>query len=216
MEKPLAAKNRIHRSWYRAFVDGVFFRNPVLAGGLGLYLVLAGSRSLASAGVLSVLTFARMVPICWLGSIVGRRVAAWLRLPLAFLCTAALYLPLSLLAAWLFPQVVQDWGLCGVLAAANSMILRRASRNAPEKAPMAALADGAGSALGFAAVLLLVSAVWEVLAQLEASGGGAFSQAPVMVGLLVVAFLAALRQYAWNSARRQRQSRQEKERRELL
>lgn len=81
---------------------------------------------------------------------------------------------------------------------------------------MAALADGAGSALGFAAVLLLVSAVWEVLAQLEASGGGAFSQAPVMVGLLVVAFLAALRQYAWNSARRQRQSRQEKERRELL
>ena len=157
-----------------------------------------------------------MVPICWLGSIVGRRVAAWLRLPLAFLCTAALYLPLSLLAAWLFPQVVQDWGLCGVLAAANSMILRRASRNAPEKAPMAALADGAGSALGFAAVLLLVSAVWEVLAQLEASGGGAFSQAPVMVGLLVVAFLAALRQYAWNSARRQRQSRQEKERRELL
>ena len=216
MEKPLAAKNRIHRSWYRAFVDGVFFRNPVLAGGLGLYLVLAGSRSLASAGVLSVLTFALMVPICWLGSIVGRRVAAWLRLPLALLCTAALYLPLSLLAAWLFPQVVQDWGLCGVLAAANSMILRRTSRNAPEKAPMAALADGAGSALGFAAVLLLVSAVWEVLAQLEASGGGASSQAPVMVGLLVVAFLAALRQYAWNSARRQRQSRQEKERRELL
>lgn len=190
----------------RAFISGIFSQNPVLTGGAGLYMVLSGSTSLTSSWFLFVLVTALTVPVCVLCWLAGRRIAVWLRLPLAFLLTAAIYLPLYTHMRQLYPQSMQELGLCGILAAADSLILMRAF--VPEKRPLSmVLAEALGGTAGFAVVLFAVSGIWNILEGVEKATAGSFSYARIAVGLIAVAILAALWQYGVN--RRKRKKRKE-------
>ena len=185
------------KKWGRAFISGILFQNPVLIGGMGLYLVLCGSTSLEGALFLSLLLISLTVPVCIICWLAGKWIPAWLRLPLAFLLTVILYLPWYPDLQRMYPQPTQALGLCGILAAADSLLLMRAF--SPEKRPLPlVLAEALGGVVGFAVVLFAVSGMWSVLAGLEQAGGGAFSRARVALGLIAVALLAALWQYGLN------------------
>ena len=191
-------RSRIHKSWLRAFRDGIFFRNPVLTTGAGLYFVLTGSQSMGRATALSLLTVCLMLPACAVGNLLGRRIAYWLRLPLALLVSALAAVPAQMLVQLAFPQTTVEWGFLGLLSISNAVVLVRASRYAPEKSFGAAIADALGCAAGFSLLLFLLAAVWSALYGMELSGQASFSRAPVMVGLLVLACLAAAVQYIQN------------------
>lgn len=108
----------------------------------------------------------------------------------------------------LYPQSMQELGLCGVLVAADSLILMRAF--APEKRPLSmVLIEALGGAVGFAVVLFAVSGIWNILEGVEKATAGAFRHARIAVGLIIVALLAALWQYGTNCRKR-------KKRREIL
>ncbi len=208
MQKKYSLAVRSAKKRGRAFVSGIFSQNPVLIGGAGLYMVLSGSTSLTSSWFLFVLVVALTVPVCVLCWLAGRKIAVWLRLPFAFLLTAALYLPLYAHMRQLYPQSMQELGLCGVLVAADSLILMRAF--APEKRPLSmVLIEALGGAVGFAVVLFAVSGIWNILEGVEKATAGAFRHARIAVGLIIVALLAALRQYGTNRHKR-------KKRREIL
>lgn len=187
----------------RAFINGIFSQNPVLTGGAGLYMVLSGSASLTGSWVLFVLIVVLTVPVCVLCWLAGRKIAVWLRLPLAFLLSAALYLPLYTHMRQIYPQSMQGLGLCGVLAAADSLILMRAF--APEKRPLSmVLAEALGGTAGFAVILFLISAMWNILAGVEKTTEGSFSHARIAVGLMAVAILGAIWQYGINRRKRKK------------
>lgn len=185
------------KKWGRAFANGVVFQNPVLVGGMGLYLVLSGSASLEGAWFLSLLLIALTVPVCIICWLAGKWIPAWLRLPLAFLLTVLLYLPWYPDLQRMYPQATQALGLCGILAAADSLLLMRAFSSEKRPLPLV-LAEALGGVVGFAVVLLIVSGMWSVLGGLEQAGGGAFGRARIALGLIAVAFLAALWQYGLN------------------
>ncbi len=198
MENSRNQRRRIHRSWLRAFREGIFFRNPVLATGAGLYFVLAGSQTMGRAMALSLLTVCLMLPACAVGSLLGRRIAYWLRLPLALLISALAAIPAQMLIQWAFPQTATEWGFLGLLSISNAVVLVRASRYAPEKSFGAAISDALGCAAGFALLLFILAAVWSALYGMELPDQTSFSRAPVMIGLLVLACLAAAVQYVQN------------------
>lgn len=198
MENSRNQRRRIHRSWLRAFREGIFFRNPVLATGAGLYFVLAGSQTMGRAMALSLLTVCLMLPACAVGSLLGRRIAYWLRLPLALLISALAAIPAQMLVQWAFPQTATEWGFLGLLSISNAVVLVRASRYAPEKSFGAAISDALGCAAGFALLLFILAAVWSALYGMELPDQTSFSRAPVMIGLLVLACLAAAVQYVQN------------------
>lgn len=198
MENSRNQRRRIHRSWLRAFREGIFFRNPVLTTGAGLYFVLAGSQTMGRAMALSLLTVCLMLPACAVGSLLGRRIAYWLRLPLALLISALAAIPAQMLVQWAFPQTATEWGFLGLLSISNAVVLVRASRYAPEKSFGAAISDALGCAAGFALLLFILAAVWSALYGMELPDQTSFSRAPVMIGLLVLACLAAAVQYVQN------------------
>lgn len=198
MENSRNQRRRIHRSWLRAFREGIFFRNPVLTTGAGLYFVLAGSQTMGRAMALSLLTVCLMLPACAVGSLLGRRIAYWLRLPLALLISALAAIPAQMLVQWAFPQTATEWGFLGLLSISNAVVLVRASRYAPEKSFGAAISDALGCAAGFALLLFILAAVWSALYGMEFPDQTSFSRAPVMIGLLVLACLAAAVQYVQN------------------
>lgn len=191
------------KKWARAFVDGLIFQNPVLIGGMGLYLVLCGSTSLEGALFLSLLLIVLTVPVCVICWLAGKWIPVWLRLPLAFFLTSVLYLPWYPDLQRIHPQFMQALGLCGILAVADSLLLMRAF--SPEKRPLPfVLAEALGGAVGFSVVLLTVSVLWRLLEELEQVGGGSFSRARVALGLIAVALLAALWKYGINRYKQKR------------
>lgn len=182
------------KKWTRAFARGLFLQNPVLTAGTGLFLVLLGSVSVAGAAILSLLMVTLTIPVCVLCWLAGKWIAPWLRLPLAFVLSAFLYLPPYIHLQQIYPETIQALGLCGILAVADSLLLMRAF--SPENRPLPlVLAEALGSAAGFSVVLLLLSVMWLVLQGIENTGGGSFSRAHIALGLIATAFLAAFWQY---------------------
>lgn len=180
---------RSAKKWIRAFWEGAFIQNPVLVGGMGLYLVLAGSSNLTGALLLSLLVVFLTIPVCVICWLAGKWIPTWLRLPLAFLLTSVLYLPVYTHMQALYMQPMQAIGLCGIVVSADSLLLVRAF--SPEKRPLSmVLVEALGGAVGFVVVLLLLAGMWSLLGNLKETAN--FAHARVPLGLIAIAFLAAL------------------------
>ena len=196
---------RSRNSWRRAFMDGLWGHNVVLAGGTGLYLIISGGRTIRSALLLSVLVFCMVVPLWLLGSVLCRKTSPWLRLPLIFMAASVLYLPLGLACWQLFPSLVESWGLCGAVLSGNALFLTGISRRFLGQSLRSVLGEAMGSAAGFSCVLLAVSLGWKLLDGMGMQEGStAFDRAPVLMVLLFLAVLAAAAQY-WKNRNRKKQ-----------
>ena len=146
------------------FTDAAWTRNPVWVQMLGLCPLLAVSSSVVNALGLAVAT-AFVLLSSQLAVSVGRRwIAAHLRLPLFVLIVAtSTTLCVIALEAFAF-QLYIKVALFVQIIVTNCMILGRLESFAQHHAPWPALLDAAGTATGFAAALLALGAVRELLA----------------------------------------------------
>jgi electron transport complex protein RnfE len=147
----------------RIFREGIFDRNPVALVGLGLCPALAVSTTLGRGLGLGVATALVVVGSSVLGAAVGKHLPEMARLPVVLALVAGLVAAVEAVMSASMPGLLADLGIFVPLVAANCLVLGRALHHAAAARPSAALADGLGAGLGFALVMIVVSAVREVL-----------------------------------------------------
>jgi len=149
----------------QALRAGLWQNNPGLVQLLGLCPLLAVSNTLINALGLAIATVAVLVATNALVSATRSWHHPDLRLPAFVLVIAGFVTAVELLfRAFLFPL----YGALGIfipLIVTNCVILGRAEACASRQPLRTAVADGLGHGLGFAAVLLLLGTVREVVGQ---------------------------------------------------
>lgn len=154
-------KKTLLRETGTIFLNGAFFRNPVLVGALGLYPVVAGGYNMRNAVELSLLFLFLLLPLTLLYCLIGEMMAIWLRPGLVLTASAVLYLPAAWLTDKLIPGSVTALGMFAGLMICNSVILSRANDYAPSHIGWAVAADALGCSVGFTAVICLSAVVRE-------------------------------------------------------
>lgn len=186
------------------FRNGLFFRNPVLTGALGLYPVVAAGYNMEQAAALSLLFVLLAFPTGLLFCLIGELFPQWLRPGAVLAASAAFYIPAAHLTEALVPGVVSGLGVAGALMVCNTVIVSRAQTYAPGHVGIAVAADAAGCSAGFAMVIFLTSAVRELfmtgsLWGMDPMPSGAGVSLP-FAGFVAVGFFAAFVQ--WVNRRR--------------
>ena len=209
---------RLLRKSGSVFVSAALWRNPVLTAALGIYPVIAAACTLKTGIALALMMLFTMPFVCLIFCFVGNRIPSWIRPGAVVVCSAVFYGPAFLLVNYLLPNVLPELTLYAPLMITNSVVLSHANDYAPSHRAIAVVADSLGSTAGFAGTVILVSAVrglwmngifWE-----PASKATGVASLP-FVGLILLAFLAALLQRA-NHKRALHKTRRRQERGEQV
>lgn len=143
------------------FLNGMFFKNPVIVGALGLFPIAAVGYNLKNAAALSLLFLFISLPASLLFCIIGVILPQWLRPGLVLGACALLYIPAALLTQMIMPGSVAALGLFAALMICNSMMLSRLNDYAPTHIGLAVFADAVGCTLGYALVIGLTAVIRE-------------------------------------------------------
>lgn len=146
----------------KIFVNGYFYRNPVLTAALGLYPIVAGGYNLRNAVELSLLFLFISLPTGLFSCLVGQMLPIWVRPGAVLAASAVCYLPAAWLTEHLIPGSVTALGMFGGLMICNSIILSRANEYAPTHIGWAVAADSVGSSVGFSLVICISGAIREL------------------------------------------------------
>ena len=145
--------------------DGLWHNNAALVQLLGLCPLLAVTNSVVNALGLALATLMVLLGSNLVVSLVRHQVPPSVRLP-AFVMVIASFVTCAELLMQAYTYEL--YGVLGIfipLIVTNCMILGRADAFASKNPPLPALYDGLMVALGFAAVLLLLGAIREILGQ---------------------------------------------------
>jgi electron transport complex protein RnfE len=157
--------------------DGLWGNNPGLIQFLGICPLLAVSNSLVNGLGLGLATLAVLILSNLVVSLVRPWVTQDLRLPIFVLIIAALVTVIELSAqAWFF-DLWLSLGIFIPLIVTNCVILARAETFASRQPPLAAILDGLAHGLGFAAVLVTLGALREIV-----GSGRIFHGAEMLLG----------------------------------
>lgn len=201
MKRKIAEKRRSGslRETRTIFLNGLFLKNPVLIGALGLYPVVAAGYNLRMAVQLSLLMFFISLPAGLVFCLAGEFLAGWLRPGAVLIVSAACYLPAAWLVNQLFPGSLNTMGIFAGLIICNSMVLSRCNDYAPAHLLRAVLADILGCVLGYSLVLCAVACLREYLQRGSVwnSSTGIYIPADKgtalpFFGFIMLGFLAAL------------------------
>jgi electron transport complex protein RnfE len=152
--------------------DGLWKQNPGLIQFLGICPLLAVSNSLVNGAGLGIATLFVLVLSNLLVSLIRPWVRPEIRLPVFVLVIASLVTVVDLLTqAWFF-ELWMGLGIFIPLIVTNCVILARAESFASRQAPLAAMVDGIAHGLGFAAVLILLGGLREVIGNGTLFAGG--------------------------------------------
>lgn len=193
------------RETSKIFLNGYFYRNPVLVAALGIYPVVAAGYNLRNAVELSLLFLFISIPAELISCLVGQLVPLWVRPGLVLAASAVCYLPAAWLTEHLLPGSITALGMFGGLMICNSVILSRANIYAPTHIGWAVIADAAGSSVGFAAVICITAvirelwlkgSVWGVNTGVYGTGDSGVSLP--FFGFVLLGFIAALLQWINN------------------
>lgn len=195
----------------KIFFNGLFFKNPVLVGALGIYPIVAAGYNLRNAVELSLLFFFIALPTGLFACLVGEMVPPWVRPGLVLASTAVFYLPAAWLTGHLIPDSMTALGMFGGLMICNSVILSRANDYAPTHIGWAVAADALGCSLGFALVIGVSAIVREfwLKGSVWHTNMGTYGTADKGVslpffGFILLGFLAAFLQ--WVNQKRERKT----------
>jgi Na+-translocating ferredoxin:NAD+ oxidoreductase RnfE subunit len=145
------------------FLNGVFYKNPVLVGALGLYPIVAAGYNLRNAVELSILFFLLSLPTALVFCQIGELIPLWLRPGTVLIASAVFYLPASWLTGKLFEDSIAALGMFAGLMICNSVILSRSNDYAPTHIGWAVAADAVGCSVGFTLVICVTAAIREYL-----------------------------------------------------
>lgn len=157
--------------------DGLWYQNPGLVQLLGICPLLAVSNSLVNGLGLGLATLFVLTTSNLLVSLLRRWVPTDIRLPVFVLIIAALVSVVELVAqAWFF-SLWKSLGIFLPLIVTNCVILARAESFASRQPVTAAVIDGFANGLGFAAVLIILGGMRELIGT-----GGLFHGADRLFG----------------------------------
>lgn len=161
---------------------GIF--NPVLVQAVGLCPVIAMATTLKGSALLA-LVAATAITLCELiASVFLKAVPRWVRTGLYIILGGAIITPFMILIEKLNPELFGSLGIYLPVMAVNSLLVLRCERFAVKLSPSAALKDGFTASLGYAAVLLLVGTVREILGS-GSIAGFKFYEGRTLSGLLL-------------------------------
>lgn len=148
---------------FSAFWDTFLTNNIVLVQAAGICPILAVGYDLKTGVALSVCTTAVLLPVSLCLTLLGDKVAAWLRPALYTLLSSVLLFG----AAFVLRQAVSVEIYASLyvflpLMAVNTLFTYRATTLRASLRPAVALADALGSALGFSLVLCVASMLREM------------------------------------------------------
>ena len=147
----------------KAFQEGIWNKNPLLAQCLGLCPLLAVSVSALQALILGLASTAVLVGSCALVALLGSKLPRVLQLQVFIAIIAALVTIVDLLlAAWWY-EIYLSIGLFIPLIISNCLILGRCEAYAQHHSVRASAIDGLRYGIGFAWVLLLLGLLRESL-----------------------------------------------------
>ena len=194
---------------FSAFWDTFLNNNVVLVQAIGICPILAVGYNLKYAVALSVCTAAVLIPVSLLLTVIGDRLANWLRPVVYTLLSAVLLFGAAfVLQRWVSAELYAKLYVFLPLMAVNTLFTYRAGNIRAALRPAVAVADALGSALGFALVLCVAGALremaiagslWDIPLGYEAR----FPEAEhPFIGFVLLGFMAAALQWMRRLAHR--------------
>lgn len=175
---------------------GIF--NPVLVQAVGLCPVIAMATSLKGASILAGISAIVITLTEFIASAFLKPIPRWVRIGLYIIIGGALVAPFMVWLEKVSPELFGTLGIYLPIMAVNSLIVLRCERFAVKIKPLAAIADGATASVGYAAVLIFVGIVREILGAGSIGGfkfwnGRAFSGFLLPFGgFIILGFAGAL------------------------
>lgn len=161
-EAPAAPKSAIYKE---LTLQGLWKNNPGIVQLLGLCPLLAVSNSVTNALGLAIATIVVLVASNSLVSLIRFYVPQAIRIPIFVMIIASLVTCVQLLMNAFTYQLYLSLGIFIPLIVTNCMIIGRAEAFASKNSVKLAAFDGLMMGLGFTAVLLILGASREILAQ---------------------------------------------------
>ena len=183
--------------------DGFLTQNPVLVQLLGMCSTLAITTTIANgigmgASVTIILTLSNVI-ISLLRKVIPEQV----RIACYIVVIAGFVTMVDLLLQAFFPDIAESLGVFIPLIVVNCIILARAESFASKNKPVSAAVDGICQGLGYTMVLIVMSAIRELLGSGALAGTQLFPAeysasliAQPVGGFLTLGFLIALMQWA--------------------
>ena len=137
--------------------------NPVLVQAVGLCPVVAMATTLKGAALLSIVAAIAITLSEVIASAFLKVIPRWIRTGIYIVIGCALVIPIMYLIEKVNPELFGTLGIYLPVMAVNSLLVLRCERFAVRIKPLAALADGATASAGYAAVLLLVGTIREII-----------------------------------------------------
>ena len=171
--------------------------NPVLVSGLSLGPVIAISQSLKAGVSLSVAFSIIIVPVLVIFGFIPVKLSKSVRIILCALLSCVFFIPALWFAQTIFPEVNDKVGVFLPLMVVNPIISARSADAARGYKPLTSMLNGIETAIGFSAIMCIVSALREVF------GSGTIWGIPVgnmqgnvsfllpFMGFIIVGLLAA-------------------------
>ena len=187
--------------------DGLLTQNPVLVQLLGMCSTLAITTTVANGigmglSVTIILTLSNIFI-----SLLRKVIPAQVRIAAYIVVIAGFVTMVDLLLQAFFPDIAESLGVFIPLIVVNCIILARAESFASKNRPLAAAVDGICQGMGYTLVLVIMSAIRELLGAGTLNGVRMFPAeyavqmlALPVGGFLTLGFLIALFQWAQSKA----------------
>lgn len=173
-------------NYFKFFTNGILKQNPVLRLVLGICPTLAVTTAVFNG--LGMGIAATFVLVCSniVVSLLRKIIPSQVRLPSFIIVIATFVTLVQMLVKAFFPTLDQALGIYLPLITVNCIILGRAEMFASKNNVLASALDGLGCGIGFTIVLVLISAVRELIG---AGSLGGLQILPAAVQPLTVAIL---------------------------
>ncbi len=139
------------------------FFNPVLVQAVGICPIIAMATTLKGSGLLALIAMVTITLSEFIASAFLKVIPRWVRTGIYIIIGGAVITPVMLLLEDFDPQLFGSLGIYLPIMAVNPLIVLRCERFGVKLKPFAALQDGFTASIGYAAVLLLVGFVRELL-----------------------------------------------------
>ncbi len=156
------AKIRTYRKHSR-WADGLFWKNPVLVGGLALPLAIIVSHNLKSAVAISILMACSLIPTVLFALLIGRRLPQWIASMLYAVVALALVLVSEPLILPIAPGMSDTLGVYLPILSVNTVLSTLCARCASKRVrPFLMVVDAVVYSAGFALAMALIACVREL------------------------------------------------------